>query len=233
VARGTEEHYKDYWVGEQEGRSRRRYYERLYGRLKSKIQVPSGARVLDVAGGNGQFLQYLELQRADILDISESGLKAAREAGFRTVQGDIEGRFPIEPGSYDVALCFEVLEHLHAPNKTLSEIHNVLAPQGVLYVGQPNMPADGVDHVRRYYLKPLVSDLEKCGFCVEWIDYVPAYSMPEAILDDIRRNPSWARKAIQCVNLSLSLLPRGVRYRMARAWPDRFALLLILKAVKK
>ena len=125
------------------------------------------------------------------------------------------------------------LEHLHRPNKTLTEIHNVLKPDGVLYLGQPNMRADGVYHVRRYYLKDLLDDLDKVGFVCEWIDYVPAYSMREAILSDIQRNPSFLRKAIQCVNLFLSFLPFGVRYRMAKMLPDRFALLFILKAIKK
>ncbi|MEK7211496.1 MAG: class I SAM-dependent methyltransferase, partial [Patescibacteria group bacterium] len=134
--------------------------------------------------------------------------------------------------SYDAALCFEVLEHLARPNKTLAEIHNVLKPGGILYVGQPNMRADGAHHVRRYYLKPLLEDLSKAGFAVEWVDYVPAYSMRDSILDDIRNNPSFIRKIVQCVNLGLSFLPRSIRYRMAAVVPDRFALMLIVKAIK-
>src|SRR3989338_9805303 len=225
--------YKDYWVGQDEERERRVYYERLYGKIRSRIKVENGWKILDVAGGNGQFMRYLGLMQADILDISESGLAVAKAAGFGTIQGDIERRFPISEESYDAAFCFEVLEHLHRPNKTLTEIHNILKPDGVLYLGQPNMRADGVYHVRRYYLKDLLDDLDKVGFVCEWIDYVPAYSMREAILSDIQRNPSFLRKAIQCVNLFLSFLPFGVRYRMAKMLPDPFALLFILKAIKK
>jgi SAM-dependent methyltransferase len=226
-------YYKDYWTGEAAERDRRSYYERLYGRIADKLRPAEAARVLDVAGGNGQFMRYLGVRDADIIDISESGIKAAARSGYRVHLGDIEARFPFEPGTFDAAYCFEVLEHLHRPNKTLAEIHNVLKSDGVLYVGQPNMRADGTHHVRRYYLKPLLSDLEKCGFCVQWIDYVPAYSMRDAILSDIRKNPSLLRKAIQCANLAFSFLPRAVRHRMARAVPDRFALLFVLKAVKK
>ena len=229
----AKELYKDYWVGMQEGRLKRGYYERLYEKVRSRIEVPPGGRVLDVAGGNGHFLQYLGIEGADILDISESGLKAASEAGYRAIHGDVEKRFPITSETYDTVLCFEVLEHLHSPNKTLCEIHNVLKPGGALYVGQPNMRADGVHHVRRYYLKPLLEDLEKCGFKVEWTDFVPAYSMPDSIRSDIRKNPSLIRKTVQSVNLLLSCLPWAVRYEMAKHVPDRFALLFILKAVKK
>jgi SAM-dependent methyltransferase len=229
----AKELYKDYWVDVDAAREKRAYYDRLYARVVDRLRVPESARVLDVAGGNGQFLSYLGRKSGDVLDISESGLKAARAKGFRTIECDVERRFPVEEGSYDAAYCFEVLEHLWRPNKTLSEIHHALKPGGVLFIGQPNMRADGSHHVRRYYKKPLVDDLEKCGFAVEWIDYVPAYSMREAILDDIRNNPNPLRKAVQCVNLGLSLLPRSARYAMARAVPDRFALLFILKAVKK
>jgi len=226
-------YYKDYWTGEAAERDKRAYYERLYGRIAHKLRPAECARVLDVAGGNGQFMRYLGVKDADIIDISESGIEAAARSGYRARLADIETRFPFEPGTFDAAYCFEVLEHLQRPNKTLTEIHNVLKSDGVLYLGQPNMRADGTHHVRRYYLKPLLSDLEKCGFLVEWIDYVPAYSMRDAIVSDIRNNPSFLRRIIQCVNLALSFLPRRVRYRMARLLPDRFALLFVLKAVKK
>ncbi|GEM_PF-1499970 len=225
--------YKDYWTGQEDERVRRAYYERLYRGVRHRIEIKDGWKILDVAGGNGQFLRYLGVAAADILDISESGIQAAKEKGYGTIFGDVEQRFPIPEGTYDAAFCFEVLEHLHHPNKTLAEIHNILKPGGVLYLGQPNMRADGVHHVRRYYLGPLLDDLDKAGFTAEWVDYVPAYSMPEAILSDIRKNPSLARKAVQCVNLCLSLLPQAVRYRMACAIPDRFALLFVVKAVKK
>lgn len=227
------EYYKDYWVGEAESREVRRYYERLYDRFVDRLRPSEGAHVLDVAGGNGQLMRYLGVRRADVLDISESGLEEARRSGFNPIFGDIQQRFPIPEKNYDAAYCFEVLEHLHYPSKTLAEIHNVLKPGGVLTVGQPNMRADGVHHVRRYYLKPLLDDLKKTGFEIQWIDYVPAYSMRDAIWSDIRKNPSWVRKAVQCVNLCLSFLPWSVRHRMARWLPDRFALIFIVRAVKK
>ncbi len=229
----AQELYQDYWVGAEKERDQRSYYQRLYENVKRRFVVQPHWKVLDVAGGNGQFMRYLGVSQATVLDISQSGLDAAEKAGFQVLQGDIESRFPISLESYDAVFLFEVLEHLHRPNKTLSEIHHVLKPDGVLYIGQPNMRADGVHHVRRYYLSALLNDLDKTGFKVDWLDYVPAYSMPEAIWSDIRHNPSFLRKAVQCVNLLLSLLPRVFRYRMARLVPDRFALLFVLKVHKK
>lgn len=226
-------YYKDYWTGEEESRIQRGYYDRLYARLKHRLTVGPTDRVLDVAGGNGQLLKYLGIRRADLLDISDSGLEAARAAGFGAIRGDVEKRFPIEENTYSVVFLFEVLEHLHAPLRTLTEVHHVLKPGGALYVGQPNMRADGVHHVRRYYPAELLADLRKTGFTIEWVDYVPAYSMRDAIWSDIRVNRSWIRKAIQCVNLTLSFLPWSVRHRLAHLLPSRFALLAVVKAVKK
>lgn len=230
MTESTAEQYKNYWCGLEEVREKSAYYKRLYEKVYPKIKIENNGHILDVAGGNGQFMRYLGIERADILDISESGLEIARKAGFNTIYGNIEKRFPLQEESYDVAFCFEVLEHLHHPNKTLAEINNILKKNGVLYLGQPNMRADGVHHVRRYYLQDLLDDLDKSGFQVEWVDFVPGYSMRDAILSDIRKNPSWVRKIIQCVNLTLSFLPWWVRYQMAKLIPNRFALIFIVKA---
>lgn len=95
------------------------------------------------------------------------------------------------------------------------------------------MPADGVHHVRRYYLRDIISELRAADFDIEWIDYVPAFTMRDSILDDIRRTGSLLRKIKQSIAFLLSFLPWGIRYFMAGMLPDRFALLLIIKAVKK
>lgn len=227
----AEDIYKDYWDNS-ESRDKRRYYERLYSHLTHKITFPKHQKILDVAGGNGQNLAFFKISNADVLDISDSGLAIAQKRGYTPIKGDIQKRFPMAENQYDIALCFEVLEHLHYPAKTLVEINNVLKKNAVLYVAQPNMKPDGKIHVRRYYQSELTADLKKSGFTIEWIDYVPAYTMREAILSDIRNNPSLMRKMIQCVNLTLSYLPWKIRYKMAHLIPDRFALMVVVKAVK-
>ncbi len=229
----TEKLYNDYWTDKCGASQKHAYYDRLYSHIKSRIKVDSSDKVLDVAGGNGALLQYLGIQKADVLDISDSGLQEASQLGFKPIKGDIQSHFPVPSESYDKVFCFEVLEHLNHPNKTLAEINHVLKPGGVIYVAQPNMPPDDVYHVRRYAFKELIDDLAKSGFVIEWADFVPAYSVRAAILDDIKRNPRWIRKAIQCVNLTLSFLPWRWRYAMAKYLPNRFALLFVIKAMKE
>lgn len=227
--------YKDYWEnGVWENREKRKYYKRLYWRVKDKIVVPKNTKVLDVGGGNGQLMFFLGIENnVDIIDVSDSGLECAKKAGFNFIKADIQKIFPVKNNSYDNAFCFEVLEHLHAPEITTSEISRILKPGGMLYVGQPNMRADGVHHVRRFYKKDIINLLQKCGFEIEWIDYVPAFTMREAIVDDIVKTKSVTRKIKQCVAYILSFLPERARYLMARCVPNRFALLFIIKAKKR
>lgn len=224
--------YNDYWNNQMETRGKRKYYERLYSHLSHKFIFQDGDKIADIAGGNGHNLMSLGITSADVFDISDSGLAIAQKNGFGVIKADIHRRFPVEEESYDAAICFEVLEHLHFPNKTLSEINNILKPNGILYVAQPNMRPDGVIHVRRYSFRELIDDLEKSGFSIVWSDYVPAYTMRDSILSDIKKNPSWVRKVIQCVNLTLSYLPWRIRYQMAVCIPNRFALMFVVKAIK-
>jgi SAM-dependent methyltransferase len=146
-------------------------------------------------------LSYLGVREADILDISNSGLEIASKRGYRTVQGDLQKPFPVAPGSYDAAFCFEVLEHLHHPEITVAETRKALKRGGILYVGQPNMRADGVHHVRRFYKRDIVHLLEAADFKIDWIDYVPGFIVREAIWDDIKKTTSSWRKIKQTLAL--------------------------------
>lgn len=224
--------YKDYWLGVKELRDKRCYYARLYRKIYEKLKIEIGDRIIDIGGGDGELLQYLNISKADILDISESGVLAATREGYRGVLADIEKEFPLKENSYNTVLCFEVLEHLKDPSMTLKEIHYILEKDGTLLIGQPNMRADGVHHLRRYYIRDLTDMINCAGFNIEWIDFVPAYSMRDAILDDIKHNPSYIRKIIQFINLLLSFLPFFIRYQMARFIPNRFALIFVVKAIK-
>lgn len=225
--------YGDYWKDSWSSREKRGYYDRLYRDVKCRLVVPAGDRILDVGGGDGHFLHYLGIREADILDISDSGLEVASAHGYRVVKGDLQKPFPVEPGSYGAAFCFEVLEHLHCPEVTVAETFKALRPGGILYIGQPNMRADGVHHVRRFYKKDITELIEKAGFDIEWTEYVPGFIVREAILDDIKKTSSGFRKLKQSVALLISLLPRKFLCFLARRVPDRFCLVFVIKAIKK
>lgn len=225
--------YSDYWSSENwEKRETRKYYKKLYDSIKRRLIVPLGSKILDIGGGDGHLMHYLGLKEVDIIDISDSGLEIAQNLGFKIIKADIQKSFPIKSATYDVAFCFEVLEHLYFPEITISEIYKALKSNGFLYLGQPNMKADGVHHIRRFYKKDIEELLLKNGFKIEWMDYVPGFIMRDAIVDDIKKTPSILRKIKQVLALAISLLPRNVLYKLAQAIPDRFCLIFVIKACK-
>lgn len=58
----------------------------------------------------------------------------------QVIQGNIEAmELPIEPGSIDLLLCLDVLEHLVDPWETLRRLAALLRPNGVLVASIPNV----------------------------------------------------------------------------------------------
>ena len=112
--------------------------------------VKERSRVLDLGIGSGALGQHLSqqlqcqvdgvtvnpqeeqvarswYQRIDVLDLDQPGW----EAGF-------------EPGSYDVIVCADVLEHLAQPDLVLAACRKLLRPEGVLLVSIPNASYAGL-----------------------------------------------------------------------------------------
>jgi SAM-dependent methyltransferase len=52
--------------------------------------------------------------------------------------GSVEKELPWEPGSFDVVLCYDVLEHLYDPWRVLRALHPLLRPGGRLHISIPN-----------------------------------------------------------------------------------------------
>jgi len=227
-----ETYYQDYWNKEFEHRQNIGYYERLYNPFKKKLVLKGKKSVLDVGGGNGHFIHYLKIKNATVADISDSGLKFSKKLGFSTVKADLHKRFPIKENSFDVAYCFEVLEHLNHPSKTLAEINNVLKKDGVIFVGQPNTPADGTHHVRRIYVNDLIDDLDKTGFKVEWVEHVPAFNSWQRDFKNITQAKGLVSKLVNLIAYMLTFLPESLRKFLAYKIPNRFSLLCIVKARK-
>ena len=74
--------------------------------------------------------------RLTAIDIQlREGLRSDSEVRF--VECPVE-QMPFSDGSFDVALCYHLLEHVARPRAALAEIHRVLRPGGCLYLGVPN-----------------------------------------------------------------------------------------------
>lgn len=98
--------------------------------------------MLDVGcGAGGPYAQALARQAGLYagVDLSRSALLQRGRGGLQGLQADLERPLPFAPGSFDAAVCFEVLEHLFDPAALLSDIHRVLKPGGILIASVPNI----------------------------------------------------------------------------------------------
>ncbi len=104
---------------------------------------PQGLRVLDVGCGSG--VVGASLKRAGAREVVgiEYAPDAARRAALvldRVLTGDVD-TLPLDfaPGSFDLMLCLDVLEHLPYPEATLNRLLPFLSAHGTLLVSLPNM----------------------------------------------------------------------------------------------
>jgi len=96
-------------------------------------RVPAGAAVLDIGARDRGLLRVLP-ERVHYQGIEIDPAYAAPDVRI----DDISQGIPFPADCYDFVFCLEVLEHLPNPFGTLSEIHRVLRPGGVLVLSVPN-----------------------------------------------------------------------------------------------
>src|SRR5260370_32232257 len=104
-----------------------------FRKAAARARVPAGAVVLDVGARDGGLRRFLPD------DVSYQGIDIAAEFARPDVLiQDVSHGLPFPDSSYDYVFCIEVLEHVPNPFGTLTEIHRVLKPRGVLILSVPN-----------------------------------------------------------------------------------------------
>lgn len=113
--------------------------------------------VLDVACGLGYGSAILwdsSLASKVIgIDNSDFAIQYAKEnycfnrPGLEFLKGDVQDLSSFADNSIDLVISFETVEHLHEPDKFLSEVYRVLVPGGRFICSVPNMWVDetGID----------------------------------------------------------------------------------------
>jgi 2-polyprenyl-3-methyl-5-hydroxy-6-metoxy-1,4-benzoquinol methylase len=100
-----------------------------------------GRRLVDIGCGPGTFLLVARRRGWEVVGI-EPTVEPARRAvalGLDVHQGDVSTFGDQRADRFDVAVSFEVLEHVPQPVPILCDIYRVLEPGGHLLVSVPNL----------------------------------------------------------------------------------------------
>lgn len=137
-------------------------------------RVPrAGGRALDVGCGTGRLTFALAKRGYDVLGIdpNERVIELARQIGqkqgpaVRFEVADVGTPGVVEPGTYDVVVCSEVLEHVEDYRPIIEGMYAALRPGGRLVISVPCDPAkwsvldEYGGHVRRFTRKQIEGDL--------------------------------------------------------------------------
>lgn len=94
-------------------------------------------RVLDAGCGSVNRFEFGPDARIVGIDVSQRQLDNKTDI-HEKILGDIQ-TFPLEPGSFDFIVCWNVLEHVPWPHKALENFRQALAPGGMMILTLPNL----------------------------------------------------------------------------------------------
>jgi SAM-dependent methyltransferase len=106
--------------------------------LAERLSGKNNKRIYEAGGGSATFIQPDIRAGAEVtvLDIDKTQLQNNTYANNK-ILGDVqEHRFP--PNSFDLIVCYNVIEHLDAPPRALELFFHALAPGGLLFIGAPH-----------------------------------------------------------------------------------------------
>lgn len=105
--------------------------------LLPRLRGQSGLRVIDMGCGSGVGLAWARrrLDPAMLLgvDVSPYGIQYCRHKGAELLLGSVT-ELPVPSGSFDLAICNDVLQHVEDDQGAVNEAFRVLAPGGYLFV---------------------------------------------------------------------------------------------------
>ncbi len=181
----------DYYPPEYYGSKGRRFHpalERIVQWFRERIadslcsRYPAPGRVLEVGSGRGTLLAELAKRgwQAFGTEFSSTMAEASTNSFGVTVYPTPDLRdCRFESGSFDVVICYHVLEHMPNPLETLKEMRRIISPNGLLLLAVPNFggivaqlskgmwfAVDAPRHLGHYAPETMKNALDAAGFVV-------------------------------------------------------------------
>ncbi|MFC4057835.1 class I SAM-dependent methyltransferase [Planomonospora corallina] len=131
-------------------------------------------RAVDVGAAGGGNTRVLVEKGWDALavDYSETGVEIARARGLNAIRADARD-LPLDSGVCDLAVAFDMLEHIDEDHLAAAEIARVLRSGGTALIAVPCDMAlwsahdEASGHYRRYDRRTLTELMEKAGLVVD------------------------------------------------------------------
>jgi SAM-dependent methyltransferase len=153
--------------------------QRLQHAIDAFIPLDRPIRVLEAGCGSLTMVRLPADAYVVGIDISQRQLDR-NQVLHEKILGDIQSH-PIEPGAYDLIICWDVLEHVERPDLAISNLSRGLAEGGLLLLAMPNPLS----------VKGLLTKLTPHRFHL-WT-YRRVYGMPLAGVDGRGPFPTWLR----------------------------------------
>jgi SAM-dependent methyltransferase len=95
-------------------------------------------RIYEAGGGSLSILPLSSLNNPSItvVDIDETQLRNNGYADTK-ILGDIQ-TYVLPSNSFDLIVCYNVVEHLPSVDQAIRQFHHALAPGGLVFIGAPN-----------------------------------------------------------------------------------------------
>lgn len=98
--------------------------------------IENGSKVVDLGSGDGTLLKILKDQKETKgigIEISPSGVEAAKKKGIKSFVGKIDVKLPFKNKQFDYAICAVTLQMVMYPEVLLSEMRRISKKQIITF----------------------------------------------------------------------------------------------------